>query len=62
MHKLCAYMDEQMNVHFYPKTPLEAMGLKYLGKELATHGLSLIHIETDPKLYEEIMEKEKMEK
>lgn len=58
MHKLCAYLDENMMLHLYPKTQLEAMGLKYLGKELATHGLSLIHIETDPKLYQELKAKE----
>ncbi len=61
MHKICAYIDDQMVLHLFPRNPLESMGLKYLGKELATHGLSLISIE-DIDAYEKLMEKEQSEK
>jgi len=57
MHRICAYIDDNMVLHLFPRNPLEAMGLKYLGKELATHGLSLISIE-DADAYAKLMEKD----
>jgi len=61
MHKLCAYLDDDMVVHFFPRNPLEVYGLRYMGKELATHGMSLIRIEEDPNLYKQLKSREKSE-
>lgn len=58
MHKICAYVDDNMVLHLFPRNPLEVLGLKYLGKEIATHGMSLIKIEEDPNMYKQLKAQE----
>lgn len=54
MHKLRAYVDDNMVVHLFPRNPLEVPGLRYLVKEVATHGTAVIRVEEDPNVYKQI--------
>jgi len=54
MHKICAYVDDNLVLHLIPRNPLEVPGLKYLGKEIATHGMAMIKIEEDPNVYKQL--------
>lgn len=53
MHELLAYVDDNMVLHLVPRNHLEAVGLQYLVKEIATHGMSLIKVEEDFSKYKE---------
>lgn len=54
MHKIPCYIDEEMVLHVAAKDTMDSIVLKYFTKELATHGLALINIETDPGFHKKI--------
>jgi len=54
MHKIAAYLDESMVVHLCPRDAADVILFKYLTKELQTHGVALIDIETTTAKYKEL--------
>lgn len=54
MHKIHAYLDDQMVLHLCPKDTVDVILMRYFTKELAAHGLALIDIEKDTAMYHKI--------
>lgn len=54
MHKIAAYLDESMVVHLCPRDAADVILFKYLKKELQTHGVALIDIETTTDKYRQL--------
>lgn len=61
MHKVAAYIDDDMVLHLFPRDTADAILFKYLRKELQAHGVALINIESTTEKYKQLKRKTEAE-